>query len=130
MARPTFKPTAAQKRQVAIAAGGGMSHEEISLALGISRPTLLKHFEFELSTGANHKRLEVMNAMYASAKKGNVAAQKSYIATTPACAAPPAPVAEPKEKPLGKKEQQQVDAQQAGATGEWSELLAPRAPVH
>lgn len=80
MARPTYKPTAAQRRQVAIAAGGGMSHEQIALGMGIARNTLEKHFEAELSTGAYAKRLEVLQAVHAAAKRGNMAAAKAYLA--------------------------------------------------
>lgn len=117
MARPQFKPTPAQRRKVAIAAGGGMSHEEIALGLGISRPTLEKHFERELSVGAYEKRLEVLVAMHACAKKGNVAAQKAYAALSPQIASPPA------EKPKGKKEQAQEDAKTAAAGTDWESLL-------
>jgi hypothetical protein len=128
MARPPFKPTAAQKRTVAIAAGGGMTHEEIALGLGISRVTLDKYFGLELSAGASQKRLEVLNAMFAAAKKGNVSAQRAYIAFDPKPAAPPLP-AEPKAPAKGKKEQAQDDAVTAAKGTGWDELLAPRAPL-
>lgn len=121
MARPSYKPTAANRRRVAVAAGAGMSHEEIAIGLGITRPTLSKHFEKELSQGAYEKRLEVLDAMHRMAKKGNVAAQKAYVALTPAAAAPP--VAKP--APIGKKEQAQADAVTAGQGTEWGELLPP-----
>lgn len=132
MARPAFKPTAAQKRTVSIAAGAGMSHEDIALGLGITRPTLSKHFEVELSTGANAKRLEVLVAMFAAAKKGNIAAQKAYMSTVPAIAAPPAAsdgagTSPAKAARLGKKEQADVDAKQAGAGTGWGALLNPTA---
>ena len=37
-----------------------MAHEDIALALGIARGTLLKHFDQELSTGAAEKRLAIL----------------------------------------------------------------------
>lgn len=124
MARPPFKPTAAQKRRVAILAGAGTSHEQIALTIGISRTTLLKHFEFELSIGAYQKRAEVIEAMHAAAKKGNVAAQKAYAAfADPPAAAPPQQPADPKEPPLGKKEQANAEARTAQAGTEWADLL-------
>ena len=50
--RPAHKPNPRTRRDVSIAAGGGMPHEEIALALGVSVPTLRKHLAAELSTGA------------------------------------------------------------------------------
>lgn len=129
MARPSFKPTPTQRRQVSIAAGAGMSHEEIAIALGIARNTLEKHFTTELSVGALQRRMEVLNAMHVAAKKGNVAAQKAYMAMTPIPVAPPVPEgdAQPAEKPaakrVGKKEQAQIDATTAAQGTGWEDLL-------
>lgn len=127
--RPEFRPTEAMKRKVAIAAGAGMSHEEIALGLGIARGTLGKHFELELSTGAYEKRLEVLDAMHRTAKKGNVAAQKAYMQLTPRASAPPAPEGgsepAPAPKPLGKKDQANADAVTAAVNTEWESLLKP-----
>jgi len=125
--RPAFKPTAAQRRKVSVAAGAGMSHEEIALGLGIARNTLEKHFERELSVGAYSRRLEVLDAMHRTAVKGNVAAQKAYVALTPAMAAPPAE----QEKPKGKKEQAEADATTAARGTDWDDLLpAGVTPLH
>lgn len=117
--RPAFKATAVQRRMVTNAAASGMSHEEISIALGVSRNTLEKHFEKELSTQALKRRMEVMDAMARTALKGNVAAQKAFLANVPTLSAPPVP----KEKPVGKKEQANVDAVGAEAGTGWDGLL-------
>ena len=120
--RKAFRPTAVQRRKVTNAAAGGMAHEEIAVALGICRNTLEKHFERELSTGALGRRMEVLDAMARTALKGNVSAQKAYLAMTPTLAAPPV---EP-EKPMGKKDQANADAKGAQAGTSWDALL----PTH
>jgi hypothetical protein len=89
--RPPHQPTPATRRQVAAAAGGGMRHEDIALALGIHVDTLGKWYGVELSTEAARKRLEVLNALFAAAKRGNTSAAKAYLANEPRVAAPPAP---------------------------------------
>lgn len=99
-----------------------MSHEEIAIGLGISRPTLEKHFVDELSHGAYAKRLEVLDAMHKAAKKGNIAAQKAYMQLTPRVAAP-AHEPEADTPKLGKKEQAQADAKTAQRGTDWETLL-------
>ena len=112
-----------------------MSHEEIALGLGIARGTLLSHFDYELTTGAYRKRLDVMQAMQRAAKKGNVAAAKAYMGMTPQVAAPPLPkeperpAADQKPEKIGKKEQAQADAVTAHTGTGWEEVLGPSAPL-
>lgn len=117
--RPAHKPTPLTRRKVTNAAAGGMSHEEIAIALGLHRHTLEKHYAAELSSGALGRRMEVLDAMARTALKGNVSAQKSFLAMTPALAAPPV---EP-EKPKGKKEQAAADAVTAAKGTDWADLL-------
>jgi hypothetical protein len=137
--RPAHAPTAATRRRVAIAAGGGMLHEQIAIALGICTDTLRKHYEPELSVGAAQRRMAVLEAQYAAAtKKGSTSAAKVYLANEPQIAAPPVPAgaAAPAPGPapaaaapapkLGKKEQANVDAARAAEGTEWGDLL-PRA---
>lgn len=115
--RPEFKVTPDLQRKVSIAAGGGMSHEEIAISLGISRNTMEKHFAVELSVAAYQRRIEVVNAMHKAALKGNVAAQKAYLSQDPRLAPPPA--AEAAKGPAGKKEQRHADAGTAAQGTEW-----------
>lgn len=132
--RPEFKPTPAMRRRVSIGAAGGMSHEEIAIALGIARATLEKHFERELSTVAHQRRLDALVAMYESATGGkgnkpNVSAQKAFVAVSialspPPLGRPPSDTEKP-QKPLGKKEQQQLDATTAHVGSDWAHLLKP-----
>ena len=123
-----FEPNDRMRRKVAIAAAGGMSHEEIAIALGISRPTLTKYFEAELSHGAYKRRMDVLNAMHRAAIKGNVAAQKAFLSTEPALSTPPLepdpPAAAADQPKLGKKDQADADAKTAHHSDpEWRDLL-------
>lgn len=123
--RPAFNPTTVQRRKVTNAAAGGMSHEEISIALGIARNTLEKHFEKELSCGALNRRMEVLDAMARTALKGNVSAQKSFLAMTPTLAPPPISA----DKPQGKKQQAEADAVGAEFGTGWESVLPPNSNV-
>ena len=107
-----------------------MSHEEIAISPGVSHNTLEKHFVAELSTAAYKRRLEVLNAMHRTALKGNVAAQKAYLAQDPALAAPPQQPDEKPVKPAGKKEQAAADARSAAEGTEWHDVLPRHQTTH
>lgn len=123
--RPAYAPTAAQRRQVSIAAGGGMSHVDIATALGIARDTLEKHFAVELSAGALGRRMEVLQALHAAAKKGSSSAARAYLQheATPAVPPPPEQPQPTKAEPVGKKAQAQADAVTAARGTDWDNLL-------
>jgi DNA-binding CsgD family transcriptional regulator len=141
--RPQWKPTLKQREKVSIWAAGGMSHEQIASVLGIDDDTLRKHLRQELEKGACTRRAEVVEAMFRTAKRGNVAAQKALIAMNPNLVAvlppPPeklagkktnAPAPEPapvRVEPLGKKELANQVAQTAEVGTEWADLLKPNA---
>lgn len=141
--RPAHVPTPALRRKVSVAAGGGMRHLDIAIALGISRETLEKHYQAELSGGATLRRLEVLAALHTAAtKKGSSSAAKAYLLHQPELAVPPLPEGETASAPaqpaapaaapapaakLGKKEQAQADAVTAAVGTEWGPLLKPPA---
>jgi hypothetical protein len=79
MARPSFKPTPALRHRVTVAAGAHIPHQCIALGLGISRGCLESHFSDELRVGSCMRRIEVVEAMFRSAKAGKVAAMKGYL---------------------------------------------------
>jgi hypothetical protein len=60
----------------------GESHETIARAIGCSDETLRKHFAEQLATGAATKRREVIAMLFASAKAGNVSAQRKLADMT------------------------------------------------
>lgn len=131
--RPAHVPTTILRRKVSIAAGGGMLHENIAIALEISVDTLQKYYARELSVGANQRRIDVLEARYRVAvKKGSSSAAKAYLADEPQTAVPPAPQPEapapapsaaPPAVKLGKKDQANVDAVTAADGTTWSDLL-------
>jgi hypothetical protein len=57
--RPVFQPTERQRGQVEAMARYGINHEEAARAIGITKPTLLKHFKEELETGATKAKVQV-----------------------------------------------------------------------
>lgn len=124
-----FKPTKSQRDQAEIAAGGGMRHEELAEAFGISVPTLRKHFAKELSIGAHRRRVNVLESIYRAGCKGNAAAAKAYLASVPEAAAPDgephrsAPEASKPLEPLGKKAQANEAAKTAQVGTGWADIL-------
>lgn len=94
-----------------------MSHDDIALAIGVTRNTLEKHYRDELNAGAVNRRLEVLDAMAKTALGGNVSAQKAFLALT-------APGAESGQvAPKGKKEQAAAEAKTAADGTDWEDLL-------
>lgn len=136
MGRPPFVPTKRQREDVEIAAGGGMPHEHLATALGITTPTLRKHFAAELSTGAHRRRLDVIRARYKAAMQGRAGAIRQYLEDVPAFELPPdpegpEPAAKEAAEPIGKKAQAQAEAQSAHVGTDWAEILgAGNAPPH
>jgi DNA-binding CsgD family transcriptional regulator len=128
--RPEWLPTKAQRKQISVAAAGGMSHDEIAIALGIARGTLEKHCSVELNQGACKRKFEVLNAMHRTALKGNVSAQKAFLAAgEPKLYTPPPDPSKPTGEKLGKKEQAQADAASAAEGTEWHSLLPGTQPL-
>lgn len=114
-----------------MAAGGGMLHEDIATALGISDDTLRKYYAGELTAGALTRRMEVLEGLHAAAKRGSSSAARAYLEHTPEFHVPPLPKepaapVEPKPErvpALGKKEQAQADAVTAHVGTDWADLL-------
>jgi len=121
--RPEFRPTSAQRREVARLRMVGMEMIDISRVIGCSEPTLRKHFDDELSSGYAKRRAAVYEALEKNAIAGNVSAQKALITLfEKADALPPAPRQRAVPKP-GKKEIAQAEAQTAHETSDWGTLV-------
>ncbi|MBT9495362.1 MAG: hypothetical protein IV107_24075 [Paucibacter sp.] len=111
-----------------------MSEDAIALALGITRPTLAKHFMVELTAGAAVKKMEALDALFAQVKKGNVTAIKAVLllgdaidprpkAGAGAGAGEQAASVPASAGRLGKKEAQQVAAVSAADGTDWAGIL-------
>lgn len=110
--RPAFDATDEQREKVRVLKAGGMSNEAISVAIGISEPTMLKYFSSDIEVGAAKVTAEIMMARYNAAKAGNVRAQDKVLELAGAVRAQDrrAP-AEPKP---GKKQERQAAAERVG----------------
>lgn len=118
--RPEYRPDRKTRVVVERLVSGGMSHDDIALALEISDKTLQKYFRKELNTGAAKRRAEAINLIFTSARAGNVSAQRKLLSITGA--EPVGEVREKKEPKRGKKEMDQIEAD--SVTG----LYAPPSP--
>lgn len=126
---PAFKATKAQKIQVECYVADGMSEDEIAIALGITKQTLIRHFWLGLSRGAVRQRAKLLDLMHETAKggKGNATVQKKLLERMNLAAAEKEVVPErprAKIKKLGKKEQANLDAETASDGTDWGDDLS------
>ena len=82
MARPSFNPSAEQRRSVKAMAGLGMRHQDIAVVLELAEKTLRKHFRQELSRGAIEANAKVLQTLYAMATSGENTAATIFYAKT------------------------------------------------
>lgn len=120
--RPEHVPDRKTRQIVERCIACGMSHEDTARAIGISWKTLDKYYADELKNGPARKRREVINMLFASAKAGNVSAQRKLVAMVGGDPEVPVADAEAPRKKLGKKEQVQAAAERV------SDKYAPPAP--
>lgn len=139
-ANRAFKPTAAMREKVATAVAGGMTQEAIAEALGISRPTLCKHFGPELRSGAAQRRMQALVLLYREARRGKVSAIRAYLNLAPTVFVSADLPAEPRAlvdrssgraRPYGKKMLAEAAAPGAELGSEWDGLLPKHGdPTH
>lgn len=65
--RPQHVPTDRDRKQVEVMSGMGITHEDIARVIGISSPTLRRHYATELRTGATRANVEVAASLYRQA---------------------------------------------------------------
>lgn len=127
--RHEFKPTDEDREKVRVLKAGGMSNEAIAEAVGISEPTLRKHFSSEIDRATAKVRADLLMARYRSAMGGNVSAQNKMIEQVSANDAQQRRAPEKMEKApkLGKKEEQAIAAKSVG--GKFAPPQPPRLVV-
>lgn len=111
--RPEFAPTDEDREKVRVLKAGGMTNEAIAEVIGVSEPTLRKHFSYELDIATAKVRADLLMARYRAAMGGNVQAQNKMIEQVSANAAQRkvSPEKEEKKPKLGKKEEQKLAAE-------------------
>jgi hypothetical protein len=65
------QPTPQSRKTVETAAGFGLPHKMIGVLVGISEPTLRRHYELELERGKATACFNVARTLYARATTGN-----------------------------------------------------------
>lgn len=85
--RRPYKPSDDERKNVRVLKAGGMTDIAIAAAIGISAPTLAKHFSHDLDIGSAETRAELLLALHRSAMGGNVSAQKKALELVTASAA-------------------------------------------
>lgn len=133
--RKQYQPQDRDREKVAVLIATGMRAEEIALSMGITEPTLRKHFKVEIETAHVRKRAELHYTLFVEAKKGNVSAirdmraifdQADLRALSDRVSQPKAE--EPKEPAVGKKVQADIDAHSVVTKGPWADVIRkPRA---
>jgi DNA-binding NarL/FixJ family response regulator len=72
--RPAHVPTDKEREIAYDLARWGRSQRDIARSLYISVPTLRRHFDEEIRAGPVHRRAEVINMIFESARAGKVSA--------------------------------------------------------
>jgi hypothetical protein len=123
--RPEFTPSALQREEVEILVAAQATQQAIANYIGVSLPTLRKHFADELEFGADRKNLKLIIARYRAAEGGSAAALNAWDARSPTRKAPKKSAQEPQPKPveLGKKAAERVAAQTAAEGTEFEKFL-------
>jgi hypothetical protein len=79
--RPPFKPTARDRKHVEMMVGFGIPEVDIAKCLGISAPTLRKHFRDEIDTGSTKAIAKVGTALFQKAIKGDTSCMIFFLKT-------------------------------------------------
>lgn len=103
--RPSFAKTQYNQQYVAILVSAGWKADAIARHIGCDPKTLRKHFSRELRAGADMIEADMMAALYAKARQGNVGAITKVLDLIENKGRPrPPALINDKPAPKGKKE--------------------------
>lgn len=112
--RPAHEPSTVTRQQVRHLASIGIEVDDIAIVIGISAPTLRKHYWLDLQDGRGKGRARNTQRLHEAAEKGNVTAMIWLDKTR-------FNVTEPQE--IGRKEQVEAESRTAAQGTAWSSLL-------
>jgi hypothetical protein len=131
--RPEFVPTEEQRDDVIRRVASGHTHVDIAMLMGITTPTLRKHFAKELRNGAVILADEMERLELTLAREGKIRAVRNVHDRARRVADPEgagtataAPAGAQKKRYVGKKEMR-VEAAAAAATGIYAPAPLPPA---
>ena len=78
---PAFEPSETDRRRVMMLVVCGIERDKIAEHLGISKPTLYRHFADELDNGNDIANAAVAGSLYQNAIDGTVSAQIFWMKT-------------------------------------------------
>jgi hypothetical protein len=125
MSRPAHEPTEEGRRTVKAMAAFGIPHIDIARALGISAPTLRRHYRGELQTGQTVATAKVAQNLFRIATgdgRGAVQAAIFWLKCRAGWRDTTVDDAMPSRR-LGKKERAELESRTAGEGTEWEDLL-------
>lgn len=123
--RPAYEPDEETRAKVTLWIAGGIQVAGIAHLLGITEPTVRKVFRVQLANRGAEVRAKVLEATFAEAMKGNVAAQGKLFGRFDVADA----IAAPKAEKTGKKEQRQAQAERKTSGGKFAVPQPPKLVV-
>lgn len=118
--RRRYNPTPKERAQVKTLAGLGLTHEGISAVIGITPPTLRKHFRYELNAGEHEANAQVAASLFRQATdphKPNVVAGIFWMKVRARWRDHDTGIGAPGKKELQQKEAESVAGGQKFAPG-------------
>jgi len=119
---PPVKITKALRQRVIRLVACNFPEVDVARAIDWTLPQLREHLAEELATGHAKYRAEIIDDLHEQMKAGKTGATNALEKIT-ALKAPSAPAAAPKEKPLGKKEQADLEALEVPEESGWGDLV-------